>query len=96
MVMAKRLCVIGGISNIIIPVMIFAIGAISDSGGSSFGFIFIGFAIFGVISFLYHLIILTVFRTGIFKSTEFLMLVILTLAVNTWEVSLIKDFALWD
>lgn len=92
---AKKMCTIGGLMNIIIPMIIFAIGAVNDSGGSSFGFIFIGFAIFGAASFLYHLVLLAVYRGGIFKTTGLMLVVCLILAVNLFEMLLVKDFALW-
>lgn len=92
----KKLCVMGSVINIVVPLIIFALGVMSDSGGSSFGIIFIGFAICGAASFLYYLVLLIIYRTEIFKSTTILMLLSLMLAVNIWEMSLIKDFALWD
>lgn len=91
----KRLGVIGGVVNIVIPMIIFAIGVIIDSGGSSFGYIFVGLAMFGCLSFLYFCLILFVCRKALVKSTVMLAFICFFLAVNLFEILLVKDFALW-
>lgn len=79
--------------NIVGAIISFCVGMLHEAGGGSLGYVIVGFAITGIVTFIIALIPSIIYFKRIFRYKSKNVLAVILLFICFWEVSFVRVLA---